>query len=108
MNQQNVQIGGLQIGIIVLTLATAVMHFILGLPLFILNGLGYLALLAGLYLPIRQVAGYRSTVRWVLLGYTALTVILWVFIGARNGFAYTDKVIEVALIVLLWLESRQA
>ena len=47
--------GPLRIGVILLTVGTAVIHLYLGLqgfPLFILNGLGYLALLAALILPI--------------------------------------------------------
>jgi hypothetical protein len=103
------QLGPLQGGIILLTIATAVIHFSLLFPdvLFILNGLGYLALLAVLYLPIPQLANYRHGVRWTLLGYTALTVILWVIMGSRTSLAYLDKAIEVLLIILLWLESRQ-
>jgi hypothetical protein len=42
------------------------------------------------------------------LGYTALTVILWVLIGARNAIAYFDKIIEFGLIILLWLEQQEA
>ena len=108
--QARTQLGLLQGGIILLTIATAVVHFSLLFPdvLFILNGLGYLALLAMLYLPISQLANYRHGVRWTLLGYTALTVILWVIMGSRTSFAYIDKAIEVFLIILLWLESRQA
>ena len=99
----------LQIGIIVLTLVTAIIHFTLVFPsaMFIVNGLGYLALLAALFAPIPQLAGYRRVVRWVLLGYTALTVVLWAIMGSRIPIAYVDKVIEVVLIILLWLESRQ-
>ena len=109
MYQTRTQMGLLQIGIIVLTLATAIIHFTLTFPsaMFILNGLGYLVLLAALYLPIPQLARHRRLVRWVLLGYTALTVVLWVFMGSRELIAYIDKPIEVLLIILLWLESRQ-
>ncbi len=109
MDQTRIQLGPLQAGIIVLTLATAVIHFSLLFPdvLFILNGLGYLTLLAARYLPIPQLAGYRSLVRWVLLAYTALTVVLWVIMGSRDALAYLDKAIEVVLIVLLWIEGRQ-
>ncbi len=108
MNREKVDLGLLQIGIIVLTLATALVHFTLVFPsvLFILNGLGYLALLAALYLPIPQLSSYRRLVRWALLGYTALTVVLWVIMGSRGPLAYVDKAIEVVLIVLLWAESR--
>ena len=75
--------------------------------MFILNGLGYLALLAALYLPVAPLARYRGAVRWVLVGYTALTILLWVLIGARSTIGYVDKVIEVALIALLLLEARR-
>lgn len=110
MNQTKAQLGPLQAGVIILTLATAIIHFSLLFPdvLFILNGLGYLALLAALYLPISQLAGRRGLVRWALLGYTALTVVLWVIMGERGALAYVDKVIEVVLLVLLWLDGRQA
>jgi hypothetical protein len=103
------QVGILQGGIIVLTLATAVMHFILIFPdtLFILNALGYVTLLAALYLPIPQLAQYRNVVRWTLIAYTAVTILLWVFIGQRGAYAYVNKAIEVLLIILLWLDSRQ-
>jgi hypothetical protein len=108
MNQTRTQLGLLHVGIIVLTVATAVIHFTLVFPsvIFILNGLGYLLLLAALVLPIPQLASYRSLVRWALLGYTALTIVLWVIMGSRIPIAYVDKLIEVVLIVLLWLESR--
>lgn len=104
--------GPLQIGIVVLTLATAVIHLVLAIPnqlvLFYLNALGYVALLAALYLPIAALASYRNLVRWALIAYTAVTVIAWVAIGERNTIAYADKAIEVALIVLLLLEGRRA
>jgi hypothetical protein len=107
--QQKVQIGALQWGIIILTIATAVIHISLAFPdvIFILNGLGYLGLLAALYLPLAFLADYRSLIRWILMGYTALTIILWVIFGARTPLAYVDKAIEVVLIILLWIESRQ-
>jgi len=67
---------GLGIGVFLLTLATAVIHVYLaltaipyfglnfGVMLFILNGLGYLGLLAALQLPIPQLARFRSAARW--------------------------------------------
>ena len=33
---------------------------------------------------------------------------LWVIMGSRTPIAYFDKLIEVVLIVLLWIESRQS
>ncbi|HET7270793.1 MAG TPA: hypothetical protein VFI90_06865 [Rubrobacter sp.] len=100
----------LRIGIIVLTVGTALIHLYLGLqgfPLFILNGLGYLALLAALTLPIPRVSEYRNLTRWVLVGYAALTIFLWILVGARNSIGYTDKVIELVLISLLVLDARR-
>ena len=100
----------LRIGIIVLTVGTALIHLYLGLqgfPLFILNGLGYLALLAALTLPISRVSEYRNLTRWVLVGYAALTIFLWILVGARNSIGYTDKVIELVLISLLVLDARR-
>ena len=99
----------LRAGVVLLTLGTAVIHFQLAFPdpAFILNGLGYLALLAALYLPIPQLVRYRNAVRWVLIGYTALTILLWILFGARTPIGYTAVTIEVALIALLLLEARR-
>jgi hypothetical protein len=100
----------LRIGIVVLALGTASVHLYLGslgFPLFLLNGLGYLALVAALYLPIPRLAHYRGTVRWALIGYAALTIVLWVLVGARTPIGYADKLIEIALIALLLIEGRR-
>jgi len=100
----------LRIGIVVLTIITALVHLSLNFPdpVFILNGLGYLALLAALYLPVPQAAPYRSLVRWVLIGYTALTVILWIAIGLRTPTGYLTTLDEVVLILLLLLDTRRS
>lgn len=97
-----------RVGVILLTLATALIHLQLNFPdpVFILNGLGYLTLLAALYLPVPRLARYRNAARWTLAGYTALTIILWALIGERTPIGYADKVIEIALISLLLLEPR--
>lgn len=98
----------LRSGIVLLTLGTAFIHLQLNFPdpVFILNGLGYLALLAALYLPVPPLSRYENVVRWVMVGYAAVTILLWVLIGSRNGLAYADKAIEVALIALLLIEAR--
>lgn len=109
MTQAHPRFGALQIGIIVLTVTTAVIHFALAFDwLFIANGLGYLALLAALYVPVSALLPYRQWARWGLMLYTAVTVVMWVFIGARTAVAYVDKLIEVLLIALLWLEDQAA
>jgi hypothetical protein len=104
-----IKIGLLQAGIIVLALATAVIHFTLVFPsaLFILNGLGFLVLAAALYAPLPLLAPHRARVRWALIGYTALTVVLWLIMGLRAPIGYITKLIEVALLALLLLEVRR-
>lgn len=108
---EGVEIGGRQIGIILLALATAVVHLVIlnvslgGLdPLFTLNGLGYLGLLALYFLPIPVARDNRGLVRWVLVAFTAVTVIAWIFIGERIVLGYVDKAIEVVLILLLLMD----
>jgi hypothetical protein len=103
------QFGIVQIVIILLTLATALIHFYLSFLmrfdlLFTLNGLGYLALLAALFLPVPLLARYRQVVRILLFLYTLLTILLWVFLGDRSTIGYVDKAIEVGLLILLWLD----
>ena len=97
---------GLGVGIFVLTLVTALIHLYLGLgignTMFVLNGLGYLGLLAALQLPIPQLARLRNVVRSVLVAYTALTIVLFFVMAPFYTFiGYLDKAIEVALIALL-------
>ena len=102
--------GALRAGIVLLTVGTAVIHLQLNFPdpVFILNGLGYLGLLAALLAPMPQVARYRNLVRLALIGYAALTIFLWILVGARTPIGYVDKVIEVALILLLLLDTRRS
>ncbi|HSK65842.1 MAG TPA: hypothetical protein VK888_02870 [Anaerolineales bacterium] len=85
---------GKHYGIILFTLATAILHIIL-FPdiMFTLNGLGYLALLAAYLLPIPMFQERRSLVWWVFVGYTALTIILWVIMGEKNFSASTSSMI---------------
>jgi hypothetical protein len=112
---------GLGIGIFLLTLATALIHLYLalsaipyyglnfGVLLFILNGLGYLGLLAVLQLPIPQLARFRSLARWTLVAYAALTIVLFFVMAPFYDFiGYLDKAIEVALIALLLADAYTA
>ena len=113
---------GLGIGIFLLTLATAGIHLYLaltaipymgfnfGVMLFILNGLGYLGLLAALQLPIPQLARFRSVARWALIILASLTIVLF-FVMAPKPYTivgYVDKAIEVALIALLLADAYTA
>jgi hypothetical protein len=110
MNTSRQTLNALDYAIILLTVATAAIHFTLVFPsaMFIINALGYLALLAALYLPIPGLPFDRDKVRGALIGYTAFTVGAWLFTGSRIPIAYLDKVIEVTLIALLVIQARRA
>ncbi len=105
--------------IVILTLATALVHasFFVGDPkgglIFLLNGLGYIGLLALLYVRVGLPASLVRLVRPVLIGYTALTIVLYVVLSYRAGnwsipLGPVDKLIEVVMIALLWWEGRSA
>lgn len=100
---------GLGVGISLLALATAAIHLYLGLSfgntLFVLNGLGYLGLLAALQAPIPQPARFRGAARWALIGYTALTVVLYFIDDPGLTIGYVDKAIEAPLILLLLADA---
>jgi len=99
----------IRIGVVVLTLITAIVHLSLLFPdpVFILNGLGYLTLLAALYLPIARLVPHRRLVRLTLIGYATLTILLWVAIGERSLLGYSTTADEVALVILLLLEGKR-
>ena len=106
-----------QLSIRALVVATAIIHFSRAIAdpeirvLFILNGLGYLGLGTLLFLP--QLLRWRRWIRWALIGYTTLTVVLYVVWGLMSGdwvfpLGPLDKVIELSLIWLLWQEDRRS
>jgi len=111
------QSGLIKWGIIILALATAFIHLYLAVEMmtsgqggfmFVLNGLGYLALLGALFLPIPFLAGYRPLIRIVFIIYTVITILAWAAVGMRTPIGFIDKVVEVALVVLLLLYRPQA
>jgi hypothetical protein len=112
-------LSGRHYGIILAGLATAVLHLslypTLGLDPIFLNGFGYLALLAAYFLPIPFLEQRRDLVWWALVGYTVLTIVLWVIMGDKNFVAgtssatgYYAKAAEVILLVFLWLDRPAA
>jgi hypothetical protein len=109
--------GLLQLGILALGLITAIVHLVIlnlgGLDLpFMLNGLGYLALLAAYFLPVPFLQNNRNLVRWVFILYTAVTILAWYFLAFSRGQAdtlgYVTKLVEAGLIVLLLLDRRSS
>jgi hypothetical protein len=64
-----------------------------------------------LYAPLAQLEPHRRRVRWTLMGYAAVTIVLYGVWGALSGewtvpLGPVDKLIEVILIGLLWREER--
>lgn len=99
----------IKIAILLLTLATLAIHLIVlnsgGIDiLFTLNGLGYLVLLLLYFLPIPIAQNNRNLIRWVFIGYTAVTILAWVFVGEPALLGYVTKAIEVLLIISLLLD----
>lgn len=104
----------MQYGAIISAVITALIHIYLSFQfadkpdfIFFSNGIGYLLLITLLYLPIAQLSPYRGPLRWILIGYAALTIVLWGFWGARTVVGYFDKLVEVALILFLWIDSQR-
>jgi len=76
--------------------------------LFLINGIGYLVLGTALYLP--ALSQYRRIVRWLLIIFAATTFVLYFLLnGFRlNPIAAIDKVAELTLIALLFIDGRQS
>lgn len=114
MYEKKPYLNSIAYGVIILTLITAFIHLYLSFqfpegpdPAFLLNAIGYVALLLAIYAPIPALVPYRSIACWVLIGYTALTIALWLFFGANSLLAYFVKLVEVVLLLLLWTETRR-
>jgi cellulose synthase/poly-beta-1,6-N-acetylglucosamine synthase-like glycosyltransferase len=106
--------GLLQGTIVLAAVTTALIHIVLAFQfpggvdsVFLLNGVGYLVLTALLFLPLAALDPYRNLFRWILIVYTLVTVLAWLFIGVRSPIAYADKAIEILLILCLWLDWQQ-
>ena len=100
-----------RIGIVVLALTTALVHlslnFIMGQfdPVFTLNGLGYLTLLAALFLDLPFARDNRRLVRLVMIGFAIVTIISWIILGDKTWWVgWATKTVEVSLIALLLMK----
>ena len=108
-----------QIGILVSALATAILHLSLfasyGFDPIVLNGLGYVGLLGAYFLPIPLFQQRHNLVWWGIVGYTILTIVLWVIMGDKTfvfgssaAIGYYAKAAEVVLLGLLWADKPKA
>ena len=100
-------------GIIVCSLATAILHIIC-FPYFgwfdsiVLNGFGSLALLLAYFLPLPLFKKIRPITYWTIVGYTLLTIVLWIFLGDKafnfqttSSIGYFAKIAEMFLLVFM-------
>ena len=107
------KLSGIHYGIILAAVATAILHITLFPDIvFTLNGLGYLGLLSAYFLPIAFFQQRHNLVWWALVGYTALTIVLWVIMGDKTFVAgtssatgYYAKAAEVLLLIFLWADK---
>ena len=97
--------------IVGLALLTGLIHLFVGFQsqfILVLNGLGFIALVIGLYL-LPQLANWKSQIRWVLIVYTAVTIVGYFLLFPQPldyGLGLVTKAVEVILIVLLFIPSR--
>jgi hypothetical protein len=131
--RRTTRFGALQIAICVLALVTAVIHIYLGVitqimvstqpeataaaggatalgvfaALFYLDALGYIVLTVALYHP--AFARFRRLTRWALIALTVATIVAYFALigGHFDAMGIGDKLVEVALIVLLVVEGRR-
>jgi len=97
--------------IIVTTFITAIIHlvvlsYLLGAisPMFVLNGLGFLVLLAAWYYTPGFLADQRTALHIVFILYTAVTIAAWLVIGDKSDLlGIITKLDEVILVIALVL-----
>ena len=90
----------------ILAVITGVYHLFLGDLMLALNGAGFLGLLAAYFLKLNFVPVKRPTLRWMFMGYTALTFVLYFVVRGVGGFTFLPgmviKLVEAALFLLLY------
>lgn len=119
-SETRTSIGPVQVGVVVLALATAGIHLyvfliegFLGngemLPifqfLFVGNFLAYVALLAALYLPVSALAPLRPFARVFLIAISLAAIASYFRVGVFDVVGNVDKVIEVLLIVMVTADA---
>jgi hypothetical protein len=116
METSQSKLGWVQFGIMITAVITAGIHLYLGItlpyPLFILNAIGYLGLLIALFIQVPLAQKNRSLIRWVMMGFTAVTIVAWLAIGKKslpgNWIGYVTKFDEVILLALLWMDRSRS
>jgi hypothetical protein len=106
----------LHLPILMLTLISAGAHgYLAAQPeeelrlMFLLNSLGYLGLVTVFLLP--RLISFHHIISGVMIGYTILTIILWLFLGSPSEgkldpFDLLVKAIELSLVIVLFQDRR--
>ncbi len=113
--QARPHVGPVQVGIILLALATAFIHLYFVffdeqitqkfIVLFILNFLGYVTLLSALYAPLSVLARPRPLVRLLLIAQAIASIAAYYYVGVFSTLGSITKGIEALLILLLLVEA---
>lgn len=99
--------------VVALSVVTGVLHLVIGLSgyqLLLLNGLGFLALVAALYQPFFQTSLLKTTLRIVLLLYTLVTIAGYFFLHSLtqiDALGVASKLVELALVLVLAVQLGQ-
>lgn len=119
MNDARPTLGPLAAGVILLTLGAAAIHLYLA-PiefgtgatlfgvLFVLNGLGYLTMLAVIYAPLGFLAPFRLAARVILIVIAAASIGAYFYVGVFDTIGWVDKAVEAGLILLVLIETVSA
>jgi len=121
------KLSGRHYAIILFGLITAVAHLLAAFdkelfaegpdPLFILNGLGYLGLLAAYFLPMPLFQERHELVRKAFIVYAIITIVAWLVIWVgfsviRDGIPFFSRdslygvPAKISEVILIWLLSQ--
>ena len=100
-----------QLVMLAAALTAAAIHLYLGLKfadvIFVLNGIGYIGLVGMYLLPINFLKPFHNLIGWALMGYSALTIILWAIMnGKPDPVGLLALGVEAAIIVTVLLDMR--
>ncbi|MBM4414236.1 MAG: hypothetical protein FJ040_12430 [Chloroflexi bacterium] len=98
----------IRIAVALALLTTAGIHVWLALPtqllMFYVNAAGFATLAILSVYPVSLIS--RPRVIQLTVIWTSATIIFWLAIGERTLIAYLDKIVELAVLGLLWLEHK--
>jgi hypothetical protein len=113
MERVTVRYNGLHAVLVAAILVTAGIHLYLGIKfadvLFLLNAIGYVGLTGLFLIPLEITQRFHEVLRWVLIFFAGLTIILWAIInGTIDAVGVTAKTAEVLIIVLLLVDRNRS